>query len=194
MRRSKAISDVGAASAGHTLVEMAVVVGLVGLILGTIATIYPALTDASVETQLFLMARSENEKARLQLTEDLQTTDSTRSDASGVPYFSILSEGAGTANAIEFRRAEGFDINAAEDIVTTRFSTPIRYIVNDAGYLIRRQNAKDRVIAQNVRQLEFSKNLEGAITLRIRTFYRQRATEHEVNSETQIIPRNVLKM
>ena len=180
-------------SAGWTLPEVAVCVALIGVVLGTLATTYPALTEATVETRLFLLAQIENDKARLKLSEDLQMTDTTQVDAQGVPYFKIINDGDGFANAIVFRRAEGFEILVDEDIVKTRYSTPIKYHVDPTGNLLRTQDNVGRLVGQKFREIRFHKTPEGAVTVRLTTFYMQDGEEHEVTSEMQIVPRNVLK-
>jgi len=181
-------------TSGFTLVETAVAVGIVFLLIGGVAAVFPALTEASVETELFLLAQSENDKARLQLFEDLQTTDSTRSDAQGVPYFKVTSRDPGTANSVVFRRVESFTSDNAEDLVASTYGQPITYFVNPDGNLVRVQNGATRVVAQNVKEIRFSKDIEGLITVRITTTYEQDGAPHDVVTEMQTVPRNVLRM
>lgn len=181
-------------SEGFTLLEVTISVAIVFLILGVLAAIYPALTSASVETSLMLNAQIENDKARLILSEDLQMTDSTRSDPTGVPYFRIVDHAPGTRNSVILRRAEGYDVDASADMVTTRFGTPIEYFVNDQRQLIRRQDGADRVVANSVQGISFSTDIQGRITFAITTRYRQDAYVREVRTGLQLTPRNVLKI
>jgi prepilin-type N-terminal cleavage/methylation domain-containing protein len=180
--------------AGYTLMEVSIALALVCLVVGTIATIYPALASAGVETRMFLLAQTENDRARLALIEDLQMTDSTRLDVSGEPYFKIVDYGAGTNNSVIFRKAIGFDVDVASDLVSTRFSTPVQYSIDATGNLIRTQDSSNRIVAQYMKNMRFSKSLEGAITVMLESNFSRGSEEKTVKTEIQIIPRNVLKV
>jgi hypothetical protein len=181
-------------SCGFTLLEVSIAAGLVILLFGTVAMVYPSLTEATVETQMFLSAQMENDRARLALTEDLQSTNSTENDAAGVPYFKIENHGTGTANSIVFRRAEGFDVDLAADLVTTRYGTPITYSVDGSGNLIRSQGGQDRVVARQVQGILFSSTLEGTVTVQITTVYGREGKRQNIASAVEVTPRNVLRM
>jgi hypothetical protein len=180
--------------AGFTLLEAAVTLGLVGVILGAMAAVYPALTDATVESQLSLGAQVENDKARLAITEDLQTTDSIGHDGAGVAYFQIIHDAALVPNIIRFRRAEGYDVDAIEDIVTTRFGAPIEYQVDGDENLIRTQDSEVRIVANRIESVRFALSPLGSIEVKVVTFYEHRGERTRVRGGVSIVPRNALKM
>lgn len=190
MRRATRRTPSAGRFTGYTLVEITIVVVLVCLIAGTIGAVFPALTSASLETGMFLMAQSENDRIRIILTEEIQTTDTLGTDQSGVPYFQIVDRG-GTANSIVIRRAIGYTVNAGEDVVQTVYSSPIQYWVDGSGNLVRTQDGVDRIVAQRVAGLQFSKSSQGIVTVQIRTKYSSGPQEYELASEVQVVSRNV---
>ena len=181
-------------SLGFTILEVTIAAGLILLLFGTVALVYPSLTEATVETQMFLSAQMENDRARLALTEDLQTTNSTENDTGGVPYFKIENRGAGTANSIVFRRVEGYDVDVASDLVATRYGSPITFYVDTSSNLIRSQGGQDRVVARQVENIHFSTTLQGTITLQITTAYGREGARQSILGTVEITPRNVLRM
>lgn len=190
MRRATCGRSNAETSAGYTLIEVAIVVALVCLIAGTIGAVFPALTSASLETGMFLMAQSENDRIRILLTEEIQTTDTLGVDQNGVPYLQIVDHGGGTANSIVIRRAIGYTTNPGEDLVQTVYSSPIQYWVDGSGNLVRTQDGVDRIVAQRVAGLSFSKSPQGIVTVGIRTKYLSGPQEYELASEVQIVSRN----
>ncbi len=175
---------------GYTLIEVTFVAALICLIVGTIGAVFPALTSASVETGMFMLAQSENDRIRILLTEDLQTTDAMGLDQNGVPYFQIVDHGGGTANSVVFRKAIDYTINPGEDLVQTVYSTPIQYWVDGSGNLVRTQDGVDRVVAQRVAWLQFAKSAQGIISVTICTRYARGTEQLELQSEVQIVSRN----
>ncbi|MBN1420023.1 MAG: prepilin-type N-terminal cleavage/methylation domain-containing protein [Planctomycetes bacterium] len=178
---------------GFTLVEVAVAVGLVSIVIVAIGMVFSAISATATESDRRLLAQMECDRAVLSLLEDLQTTSTVDADASGQPYFEIQDDAPGTANAILFRRVEGFQADAAADIVEPIYGDPIRYAVDPDGNLVRTQGSERRVVANRVSEVSFTLSPTGTVGFRVSTFAGNGGDRISVENALSITPRNGLE-
>ena len=180
-------------SAGFTLLELTVATGVMALTMGTVALVFNALTSGTAELQRTLLARNESERARIDLTNDLQLTDTLGVDGLGNPFFEVLSEGGGTNNVISFRNVEGFESDGVGGVQMV-YSNPVRYELDGSFNLIRTQDSDVRVVAIHVRGVSFQVTASGAVVIELITYAYRDHEEKDVTSRFQIAPRNILQM
>ena len=179
---------------GMTLLEIAVSTAILMLLLGSIAVVFSAMTAGTSSAEANLLAQSECERGLLALVNDLQTTDSVGKDLNGVPYFKIEDRGAGTANAVVFRRVEGFSADVAQDVVNSVYGPPIQYFVDAGSNLVRVQGGTTRAVANRVSAVKFTVTPTGRITIELTTFTGHDARRVETGNSIQVTPRNAQKL
>lgn len=180
--------------AGFTLLEMVVTVGILMLVLGSIAVVFSAMTQGTANAEMNLQAQSENERALLAMVNDLQTTDSMGKDGGGTPYFKVQDRSPGTRNSIIFRKVEGFTTDVAQDLVNSLYSTPIQYYIDTEANLVREQDGKKTVVANRVASIQFDVSPTGCITIDLAAFAGRDTRRVEVSNQVQITPRNTIKI
>lgn len=175
---------------GMTLIEIAVALGIMIVFFTAVWALMTSQADAVDASFRQLVAESECDRATVAIVEDLQTTNTVETNASGIPYFQIVNGVGEPRVLIEFQRVEGFDADEVGDTVTPIYGTQVRYALTDDDQLIRIQSGQTKVLANRVSTADFNLTPDGTITFRIVAYAGPVEERIEFENSFAVTPRN----
>jgi len=190
MLRKREIRSVARAD-GFSLIEVSVAVLITITMLGVIGSVFTALAEGTSETQDTLVAQSQAARARLEITNDLQLTDTLGEDKLGEPYFAISNVDGGTNNAATFRTVVGYQPGGTDGMELV-FSTPAQYMVQ-GNTLVRTRDGTTIVVAHHVSTVQFELTPTGVILVSLRVIVDPADPDSDIVSDFRIAPRNMLQ-
>jgi hypothetical protein len=184
----------GGRRAGFTLVEIMVVLGIIFLIMASIEMVFAAMAQGTAFAAVQLTAQARNQQALLAIANDLQTSDSIGEDGVGKKYLDVKDNGAKKNAGISFRKMKGFQADVAHDQVTHVTTNPIDFYVDEKENLVRVEDGVKRVIADHIKDIAFSVDHTGCITIAITSHAGSGSKEVQSTNSVQVTPRNTLKL
>ncbi len=189
MDRRKGIRT-GRKNSGFSLLELTIALAIALIFFGGVIAAMLSETRAVDNSVRVLLAKSEADRAVMQILEDLQTTNTVERDESGNPYVRVLGMPDGPGDKLWFRRVEGFSVQTGADSVTAIYGSPITYTINADNQFIRVQNGVSKVVANGISSLGFVVNADGTISIRLTAYSGSGQRRVEVTNSLSVTPRN----
>jgi type II secretory pathway component PulJ len=174
-----------------SLLELAVSVTILSLTFLVIGAAFNSLTRSTAELEDSQVAQNEAARIRVDLTNQLQLTDTLGVDSFGVPYFRIASHNGIADSRVDFRSILGYSTGSG---FTPTLSALTSYYVNAENSLVRCDDTGCDFVGNQVRSATWSLTETGVIRLRVVTYADEADAAQDVITWIQVSPRNILKI